>query len=84
MFIIIVIIRITNNFACFLCCNCQDLPLLLMDPKCGRPEDLIITRLLIPPLNIRPSVISDMKIERYYNSVHSCFLNSVIKMPEVQ
>ena len=33
--------------------------LLGMSCENGRPEDLIVTRLLVPPLCIRPSVISD-------------------------
>ncbi|KAK2152800.1 hypothetical protein LSH36_317g01042 [Paralvinella palmiformis] len=39
----------------------EDIPLLLMDPEAGRPENLILTRILVPPLCIRPSVISDLK-----------------------
>ena len=33
--------------------------LLGMSLVAGRPEDLMVTRLLVPPLCIRPSVISD-------------------------
>ena len=39
----------------------EDIPLLLMSPSCGRPKDLILTRLPVPPLCIRPSVVSDLK-----------------------
>ncbi|XP_067133403.1 DNA-directed RNA polymerase III subunit RPC1 [Centruroides vittatus] len=39
----------------------QDIPLLLMNPESGRPEDLILTRISVPPLCIRPSVTSDLK-----------------------
>ena len=39
----------------------EDIPLLVMDPSCGRPKDLILTRMLVPPLCIRPSVVSDLK-----------------------
>ncbi|CAH4038171.1 DNA-directed RNA polymerase III subunit RPC1 [Pieris brassicae] len=39
----------------------EDVPLLGMSVKKSRPEDLILTRLPVPPLCIRPSVASDMK-----------------------
>ncbi|KPI92105.1 DNA-directed RNA polymerase III subunit RPC1 [Papilio xuthus] len=39
----------------------EDIPLLGMNVKACRPEDLILTRLPVPPLCIRPSVISDIK-----------------------
>ncbi|XP_045502401.1 DNA-directed RNA polymerase III subunit RPC1 [Colias croceus] len=39
----------------------QDIPLLGMNVKRSRPEDLILTRLPVPPLCIRPSVASDIK-----------------------
>ncbi|XP_005098920.1 DNA-directed RNA polymerase III subunit RPC1 [Aplysia californica] len=39
----------------------SDIPLLLMNPEVSRPEDLIITRLFVPPICIRPSVVSDLK-----------------------
>ena len=39
-----------------------DVPLLLMSPNVSRPEDLILTRILVPPICIRPSVISDLKV----------------------
>ncbi|XP_072929646.1 DNA-directed RNA polymerase III subunit RPC1 [Epargyreus clarus] len=39
----------------------EDIPLLGMNPKITRPEDLILTRLPVPPLCIRPSVVSDIK-----------------------
>lgn len=39
----------------------EDIPLLLMNPSYGRPKDLILTRILVPPLCIRPSVVSDLK-----------------------
>ncbi|XP_003391866.2 PREDICTED: DNA-directed RNA polymerase III subunit RPC1-like, partial [Amphimedon queenslandica] len=37
----------------------EDIVLLGMTLAAGRPEDLIVTRLLVPPLCIRPSVVSD-------------------------
>lgn len=39
-----------------------DIPLLLMNPEVGRPEDLILTRIFVPPICIRPSVVSDLKV----------------------
>ncbi|XP_043285852.1 DNA-directed RNA polymerase III subunit RPC1 [Venturia canescens] len=38
-----------------------DIPLLLMNPNCALPKDLILTRIPVPPICIRPSVISDLK-----------------------
>ena len=32
-----------------------------MLPEVGRPEDLIMTRIAVPPACIRPSVISDLQ-----------------------
>ncbi|XP_046382382.1 DNA-directed RNA polymerase III subunit RPC1 [Ischnura elegans] len=40
----------------------EDVPLLLMVPDSGKPKDLILQRLPVPPLCIRPSVISDVKM----------------------
>ena len=34
----------------------DDLPLLWADEQRGRPEDLILTHLFVPPVAIRPSV----------------------------
>ncbi|ROT82447.1 putative DNA-directed RNA polymerase III subunit RPC1 [Penaeus vannamei] len=39
----------------------SDLPLLCMDQQFSHPKDLILTRLLVPPNCIRPSVISELK-----------------------
>ncbi|XP_077970587.1 DNA-directed RNA polymerase III subunit RPC1-like [Styela clava] len=39
----------------------EDIPLLMMNRDVGRPQDMIVTRLLVPPLCIRPSVINDLK-----------------------
>ncbi|XP_041970102.1 DNA-directed RNA polymerase III subunit RPC1 [Aricia agestis] len=39
----------------------EDVPLLGMNVEQSRPEDLILTRLPVPPLCIRPSVASDIK-----------------------
>lgn len=39
----------------------QDVPLLLMKPDVSLPKDLLLTRIAVPPICIRPSVISEMK-----------------------
>ncbi|XP_015123305.1 DNA-directed RNA polymerase III subunit RPC1 [Diachasma alloeum] len=39
----------------------NDIPLLLMNPNCALPKDLILTRIPVPPICIRPSVVSDLK-----------------------
>lgn len=39
----------------------RDFPLLAMDSKRSQPKDLILTRMLVPPVCIRPSVVSDIK-----------------------
>lgn len=39
----------------------SDVPLLLMNSDNVQPKDLILTRILVPPLCIRPSVASDFK-----------------------
>ncbi|XP_076809232.1 DNA-directed RNA polymerase III subunit RPC1-like [Clavelina lepadiformis] len=39
----------------------EDVPLLIMNANACRPEDLILTRLAVPPLCIRPSVVTDLK-----------------------
>ncbi|KAM3959347.1 RNA polymerase III subunit A [Aphomia sociella] len=39
----------------------EDIPLLGMNVNLTRPEDLILTRLPVPPLCIRPSIASEMK-----------------------
>ena len=43
----------------------QDIVLLGMSSSGGSPSDLILTRLLVPPLCIRPSVISDTQAGTY-------------------
>ena len=47
---------------------CQDVALLGMSASSGAPHDLILTRLLVPPLCIRPSVISDTQAGTYVMS----------------
>ncbi|XP_043579114.1 DNA-directed RNA polymerase III subunit RPC1 isoform X2 [Bombus pyrosoma] len=39
----------------------SDIPLLLMNSECALPKDLILTRIPVPPICIRPSVVSDLK-----------------------
>ncbi|XP_058788636.1 DNA-directed RNA polymerase III subunit RPC1 [Phymastichus coffea] len=39
----------------------KDIPLLLMNPQCSLPKDLILTRIPVPPISIRPSIVSDLK-----------------------
>lgn len=62
----------------------EDIPLLLMNPESGKPSDLILTRLLVPPLCIRPSVVSDLKSGTNEDDLtmkltEIIFLNDVIK-----
>ena len=38
-----------------------DIPLLMMRPNASLPKDLILTRIAVPPICIRPSVISEVK-----------------------
>lgn len=55
----------------------EDVPLLLMDRNFGRPENMIFTRVPVPPANIRPSVISDMKIESTEDDITTRLLDIV-------
>lgn len=55
-----------------------------MNPQAGKPSDLILTRLLVPPLCIRPSVVSDLKSGTNEDDLtmkltEIIFLNDVIK-----
>ncbi|KAM6105196.1 LOW QUALITY PROTEIN: DNA-directed RNA polymerase III subunit RPC1 [Pterocles gutturalis] len=64
--------------------SAEDIPLLLMNPEAGKPSDLILTRLLVPPLCIRPSVVSDLKSGTNEDDLtmkltEIIFLNDVIK-----
>ncbi|XP_072312069.1 DNA-directed RNA polymerase III subunit RPC1 isoform X2 [Eucyclogobius newberryi] len=66
----------------------EDVPLLLMNPEAGKPSDLILTRLLVPPLCIRPSVVSDLKSGTNEDDLtmkltEIIFLNDVIKKHRV-
>ncbi|XP_041032404.1 DNA-directed RNA polymerase III subunit RPC1 isoform X1 [Carcharodon carcharias] len=62
----------------------EDIPLLLMNLEAGKPADLVLTRLLVPPLCIRPSVVSDLKSGTNEDDLtmkltEIIFLNDVIK-----
>jgi DNA-directed RNA polymerase III subunit RPC1 len=50
--------RVWNLFRAI---TAEDCELLNMNVLSGRPEDLLITHMLVPPLCIRPSIISDGK-----------------------
>jgi len=39
----------------------EDVQYLLMNPAHGHPKDMILTRIPVPPVCIRPSVVSDLK-----------------------
>lgn len=39
----------------------EDIQFLLMNPEQGHPKDMILTRVPVPPVCIRPSVVSDLK-----------------------
>ncbi len=61
----------------------EDIPLLLMNAQAGKPEDMILTRVSVPPLCIRPSVISDLKSGTNEDDItmkltEILFLNNVI------
>eukprot|EP00731_Ephydatia_muelleri_P022715 Em0015g298a len=62
----------------------QDLPLLGMAIDHGRPEELILTRILVPPLCIRPSVVSETQSGTTEDDItmkltEIIFLNDVIQ-----
>ena len=61
----------------------SDICLLLMDAVAARPQDMILTRISVPPLCIRPSVVSDLKSGTNEDDVtmkltEIVFLNDVI------
>lgn len=39
----------------------EDIQFILMNPEHGHPKDMILTRVPVPPVCIRPSVVSDLK-----------------------
>ncbi|VEN45805.1 unnamed protein product, partial [Callosobruchus maculatus] len=62
----------------------NDMILLAMDPKRSQPKDLILTRMLVPPVSIRPSVVSDLKVGTTEDDLtmkqsEIIFINDVIK-----
>ncbi|KAJ8955952.1 hypothetical protein NQ314_006801 [Rhamnusium bicolor] len=62
----------------------NDMPLLAMDLKRSQPKDLIFTRMLVPPVSIRPSVVSDIKAGTNEDDLtmkqsEIIFINDVIK-----
>ncbi|CAH1795117.1 unnamed protein product [Owenia fusiformis] len=62
----------------------EDIPLLMMNTASCRPEDIILTRILVPPICIRPSVVSDLKSGTNEDDVtmkltEIVFLNDVIQ-----
>ncbi|KAL1427574.1 hypothetical protein MTO96_017274 [Rhipicephalus appendiculatus] len=62
----------------------EDVPLLLMNTRCGRPEDLVLTHIPVPPLCIRPSVVSALKAGTNEDDVtvkltEIIFLNDVLQ-----
>lgn len=62
----------------------HDISLLAMDSTRARPKDLILTRMLVPPVCIRPSVASDIKAgtnedDLTMKQTEIIFINDVIK-----
>ncbi|EFA01191.1 DNA-directed RNA polymerase III subunit RPC1 [Tribolium castaneum] len=62
----------------------SDIPLLAMDSRRSQPKDLIFTRMLVPPVSIRPSVVSDLKAGTNEDDLtmrqsEIIFINDVIK-----
>ncbi|CAG9763359.1 unnamed protein product [Ceutorhynchus assimilis] len=62
----------------------SDIPLLAMDAEKSQPKDLIFTRMLVPPVTIRPSVVSDIKAGTNEDDLtmkqsEIIFINDVIK-----
>ncbi|KAL1517105.1 hypothetical protein ABEB36_000913 [Hypothenemus hampei] len=62
----------------------SDIPLLAMDCDKSHPKDLIFTRILVPPVSIRPSVVSDIKAGTNEDDLtmkqsEIIFINDVIK-----
>ncbi|XP_064623865.1 DNA-directed RNA polymerase III subunit RPC1-like [Lineus longissimus] len=62
----------------------DELPLLLMSPESGHPENLILQRIPVSPICIRPSVVSDLKSGTNEDDItmkltEIIFLNDVIE-----
>lgn len=74
-------VRVLNLFKNM---NLEDVPLLLLNNNVAKPEDLVLTRILVPPLCIRPSVLSDLKSGTNEDDItmklqEIAFLNGVIQ-----
>lgn len=54
-----------SSLTAIICIIAQDCPLIGMVPTVSRPENLILTRVVVPPVCIRPSVVSDLKAGRW-------------------
>lgn len=61
----LIILRFIYSLNCSCFDSLQEIPLLMMNPEVGSPKDLILTRILVPPICIRPSVVSDLKAGTY-------------------
>ena len=59
----------------------EDVQFLDMDPEISRPEDLIITHLLVPPTLIRPSVIDNTSVSNENDL--TCQLKKIMQMNTV-
>lgn len=62
----------------------SQIPLLVMNPQRSQPKDLILSRMLVPPVCIRPSVLSDLKSGTNEDDLtmkqsEIIFINDVIK-----
>jgi DNA-directed RNA polymerase III subunit RPC1 len=67
----------------------EDIPLVGMSSENGRPESLILTRILVPPLCVRPSIVSDTQAGTTEDDVtmkltEIIFLNDVIQKHRTQ
>jgi len=63
----------------------EDVQYLLMNPAHGHPKDMILTRISVPPVCIRPSVVSDLESGSNEDDLtmkvkEIVFLNNVIKV----
>lgn len=66
-----------------------DMYFLLMNPECAVPVDLILTRIPVPPICIRPSVLSDLKAGTNEDSLtmklsEIAFINDFIRKQKMQ
>lgn len=75
----LIVMRIFDRIAA------EDIPYLLMglDINAANPKDLILTRIPVPPICIRPSVVSEIKAGTTEDDItmkltEICFLNEVL------